>query len=62
MKKENWGGTRQGAGRKPVPVVDKAKPRSIMATDHEWEMVKRMAKDNGLSISQFILSKLEVQK
>ena len=62
MKKENWGVTRQGAGRKPVPVVDKAKPRSIMATDHEWEMVKRMAKDSGVSISQFVLSKLEVQK
>ena len=60
MKKENWGGTRQGAGRKPV--VDKAKPRSIMATDHEWEMVKKMAKDSGVSISQFVLSKLEVQK
>ena len=60
MKKENWGGARQGAGRKPVE--DKAKPRSIMATDHEWERVKQMAKDNGLSISQFVLSKLEVQK
>ena len=60
MKKENWGGARQGAGRKPVE--DKAKPRSIMATDHEWEMVKRMAKDSGVSISQFVLSKLEAQK
>ncbi len=60
MKKENWGGARQGAGRKPVE--DKAKPRSIMATDHEWEKVKLMAKDSGLSISQYILSKLGVQK
>lgn len=60
MKKENWGGARQGAGRKPVE--DKAKPRSVMAADHEWEKVKRMAKDSGLSISQYILSKLGVQK
>ncbi len=60
MKKENWGGARQGAGRKPVE--DKAKPRSIMATDHEWEKVKLMAKESGLSISQFVLAKLEVQK
>lgn len=58
MKKENWGGARQGAGRKTVE--DKAKPRSIMVTDHEWDRVKRMAQDSGLSISQFILSKLEV--
>ena len=60
MKKENWGGARQGAGRKPVE--DKAKPRSIMVTDHEWEKVKLMAKESGLSISQFVLSKLEVRE
>lgn len=53
MKKENWGGARQGAGRKPVE--DKAKARSIMATDEEWDSIKRKAKGSGMSISRFIV-------
>jgi len=51
-KETGWGGSRPGAGRKPLE--DPKKPRSIKFSDTEWEVVKEMATMAGMSTSEFI--------
>lgn len=40
-------------GRKPVE--HKAKPRSIRVTDPQWDTLREKAKENGLSITKYLL-------
>ena len=47
------GGKRVGAGRKPAH--EPKKRRSVAATDKEWEMLKQLSTEEGLSISEYLL-------
>ena len=44
-KSSNWGGKREGAGRRPTaPDGTARKMRSLRASDGEWETLKEFAK------------------
>lgn len=52
--KNNWGGKRDGSGRKDTG----RKPRSITATDTEWNAIKELAKQSGKDVSRFVVEKI----
>lgn len=58
-KKENRGGKREGAGRKPKE-GDKAITVSFCLLPEQKEKLDRAVQDSGLSRSEYILNKLEV--
>ena len=49
------GGKRVGAGRKPAQ--EPKKRRSIATTDKEWELLKQLSTEEGLSISEYLLKR-----
>lgn len=51
------GGYREGAGRPEVREEEKRKIRTFTASDEEWKELKLRAKNNNLSISEFIRMK-----
>lgn len=48
------GGARKGAGRK-LNGLSPAKSRTIRINDEQWELINQLAKDSGLSTTQYIL-------
>lgn len=59
MSKGTWGGNREGAGR-PITVGDEGrrKNRGILFNDAEYEEVRAAASKAGLSISEYVRSRL----
>ena len=55
-KKENWGGARRGAGRKPKADGEKRRARMLMLSDREKAQVDKMRGE--MSFSEFIRQKL----
>lgn len=53
----NWGGYRPGAGRPSLPNTEIRKTKSIKFSDSEWEKIKELAKESGVSASEYIRSK-----
>lgn len=51
------GGKRQGSGR-PSAGDDLKKPRSIKFSDAEWDWLKQEASRQGITISEYIRSKV----
>lgn len=56
QKKENRGGKREGAGRKPRQKEAARTTLSFVCTPEEKKMVDRLTKNSGLSRSQFIIA------
>lgn len=50
------GGKREGAGRKLTGLTP-AKPRTIRATDEQWQAIKAKAQDAGMNVTEYILTK-----
>jgi len=50
------GGKREGAGRPKSTPRNIKKPRSIRATDHEWDELHNRAAAAGLSLTEFLLT------
>lgn len=48
------------AGRPAMDPDDKRKPRSIKMTDEEWEEIKKLAAEAGMSASEYIRLKAGV--
>ena len=64
--KNNWGGRREGAGRKKLPPEKKVKPVksiSFKISKELYSEVEQIAKQNNLSIGQYskkiLLEKLD---
>jgi hypothetical protein len=53
MDKAMHGGKREGAGRKPSDYPRRQRP--LAASDKEWEQIKALAKNNGLSTNEYII-------
>ena len=56
QKKENRGGKREGAGRKPRQKEAARTTLSFVCTPEEKKMIDRLTENSGLSRSQFILA------
>ncbi|WP_085023697.1 hypothetical protein [Anaerovibrio sp. JC8] len=58
MSESNWGGKREGAGRRPkAHDGTERKMRSTRASDEEWELIKQFAhllKDNPEKAKELI--------
>ncbi|MGP1475477.1 MAG: hypothetical protein ACTTJ1_08760 [Treponema sp.] len=52
--KSKWGGRREGSGRKDTG----RKPRSITATDEEWNAIKELAEQAGKDVSRFVVESI----
>ncbi|MGP1369070.1 MAG: hypothetical protein ACTTKX_07430 [Treponema sp.] len=52
--KSKWGGRREGSGRKDMG----RKPRSITATDEEWNAIKELAEQAGKDVSRFVVESI----
>jgi hypothetical protein len=50
------GGKREGAGR-PVEAGEARKGRMIRFADHEWEQIKKLADELGITASEYIRKK-----
>lgn len=61
MKKNTWGGAREGAGA-PVTVGDEGrrKARVISLNDKEYEKLIAVAQKNAVSVSQLIRDTFEL--
>lgn len=58
MKKENRGGARKNAGRKPKPEQGKAVTVSFCCTPEQKEKLDKAVQDSGLSRSEYLVKKL----
>ena len=58
MKKENRGGARKNAGRKPKPEQGKAVTVSFCCTPEQKEALDKAVQDSGLSRSEYLVKKL----
>lgn len=56
QKKENRGGKREGAGRKPRQKEAARTTLSFVCTPEEKKLIDKLTKNCGLSRSQFILA------
>lgn len=58
LKKENRGGARKNAGRKPKPEQGKAVTVSFCCTPEQKESLQEAVKTSGLTQSAYIASRL----
>ena len=58
MAKENRGGARKNAGRKPKPEQGKAVTVSFCCTPEQKEKLDKAVQDSGLSRSEYLVKKL----
>jgi len=58
MNKRNWGGKRQGAGRKKGNV--KYKTFSVVLPEDEADLLKRIAEGQNKTVSRFISEYLQL--
>lgn len=58
MNKRNWGGKRQGAGRKKGNV--KYKTFSVVLPEDEADLLKRIAERQNKTVSRFISEYLQL--
>lgn len=58
MNKRNWGGKRQGAGRKKGNV--KYKTFSVVLPEDEVDLLKRIAERQNKTVSRFISEYLQL--
>ena len=68
-KNNNWGGAREGSGRKKLPPEEKVKPVksiSFKVNKDLYLQIEQIAKENNLSIGQYakkiLLDKIESTK
>ncbi len=52
MKESNWGGKREGAGRKPTG--KRTKNLTVTLPDYQIEAIKERASEKGLTPSKYI--------
>ena len=52
MTEKAWGGRREGAGRPKQGEIRKR--RSLVFFDSEWELIRRKAKENGMSPGRYL--------
>ena len=57
MTEKAWGGKRKGAGRPKLEEI--RKHRSLVFFDSEWELIKRKAKENGMSPGRYLFHLVE---
>lgn len=55
--KGTHGGARPGSGRKPQPGCSRMKPRSIKATDWEWNELKARAALYGMTVGRYLVER-----
>ncbi len=64
IKDNNWGGARKGAGRPSgstkSPEQKKTAPVTIHCTPAQKEQIKALAEGEGLSVTKYILQKLQL--
>lgn len=58
MKSDNRGGKRLGAGRKRQGAEARRSTVAFACTESEKALLKKLAKDAGLSQSQYIIKKI----
>lgn len=59
MSKNTWGGARKGAGApKSVGFENRRRARAIQMNDAEYSRLVNMAKNAGVSISEFVRNKV----
>jgi hypothetical protein len=57
-QKNNWGGLRQNAGRKPKPPKEKYVTVAFSCTQEQKEKLRQEVTESGLSQSAYICKKL----
>lgn len=60
MKKETWGGRREGAGRPKQPEIRKR--HCLVFLDTEWALIRRKAASKNMSPREYLFQLAEKDK